>query len=72
MQCKRLVKRGAISQDAWLIYARRIPRTLTADDCGSRFKTSIFPVWHPQAQLFKSGSSPTHCGFEKGFSLRDS
>ncbi|QKK95227.1 hypothetical protein GEV38_04025 [Pseudomonas sp. 13159349] len=29
MQCKRLVKRGAISQDAWLIYARRIPRTLT-------------------------------------------
>jgi len=24
-----LVKRGAISQDAWLIYARRIPRTLT-------------------------------------------
>ncbi|AEJ11323.1 YeeC-like protein [Pseudomonas putida S16] len=31
MQCKRLVKRGAISQDAWLIYARRIPRTLTKD-----------------------------------------
>lgn len=29
VQCKRLVKRGAISQDAWLIYARRIPRTLT-------------------------------------------